>query len=221
MLRGTEKLSTLPRYQQDIVQLIGAAINASKYPGIFHDYEDPAAVETKLRTITVNALPPGKDWPEHMDPLPAARLSLAMLYLEKGQPVPALRNALKGQLLRARKKGPEWVNDMMDVITILIVTASLPPDSPAFQDKIFPLPTDLQNVTLGYFVAAAQEANNMFGAETEYAKGISHMTSAMSAQKEPPLPGTKEFIEVFVPAQRKLLEWVGIPEENAIVISGV
>jgi SET and MYND domain-containing protein len=221
LLKGTEKLSTLPRHQQDIVQLIGAAIKASKYPGVFPDFEDPAAVETKLRTITVNAFPAGKHWPEHMEPLPSARLSLAMLYLEKGQPVPALRNALKGQLLSIRKKGPEWVNDMMDIITILIVAASLPPDSPAFKDKKFPPATDLQNVTLGYFVAAAYEASGMFGSGAEYAKGISHMTSVMGAQKGPPLPGTKEFIEVFVPAQRRLLEWAGIPEGDAIVIRGV
>ena len=144
-----------------------------------------------------------------------------MLYLEKGQPVPALRNGLKGQLLSSRKKGPEWVNDMMDIITILIVAASLPLESSAFKDKKFPPSSDLQNVTLGYFVAAAEEASGIFGSEAEYAKGILHMTSVMSAQKEPPLPGTKDFIEVFVPAQRKLLEWAGIPEKNAIVIRGV
>lgn len=156
-----------------------------------------------------------------MEPLPSARLSLAMLYLEKGQPVPALRNALKAQLLNSRRGGREWVNDMMDVITILIVAASLPPESSAFMDKKFPPSTDIHNVTLGYFIAAADQASGVFGAEAEYAKGISHMTSVMAAQKGPPVPGSKEFIEAFVSAQRKLLEWAGIPEENAVVIRGM
>ncbi|KAH6631325.1 hypothetical protein F5144DRAFT_592358 [Chaetomium tenue] len=221
LLGGTEKLSTLPQYQQDIVQLIGAAVKAAKYPGVFPDYEDPAAIETRLRTITVNAFPPGKSWPEHMEPLPSARLSLAMLYLGKGQPVPALRNALKAQLLSSRRRGREWVNDMMDVITILIVAASLPPDSSAFMDKKFPPSSDIHNVTVGYFIAAADQASGVFGAEAEYAKGISHMTNVMAKQKGPPMPGSKEFIEAFVSAQRKLLEWAGIPEENAVVIRGM
>ncbi|KAK3290508.1 uncharacterized protein B0H64DRAFT_332077 [Chaetomium fimeti] len=221
LLEGTEKLSILPHYQREIVRLIDAAVQAFKHPGVFPDYEDPSAVETLLRTVTTHAFPPGKLWPEHMEPLPSARLSLAKLYLGKGQPVPALRNGLKGKLLNTRKSGPEWVNEMMDIITILIVAGSLPPESPAFQDKKFPSATDLQNVTLGYFVAATHEAARMFGPEAEYAKGISHMTSVMGAQREPPLPGSKEFIEVFIPAQRRLLEWVGIPEENAIAIHGV
>jgi SET and MYND domain-containing protein len=198
---------------------VNAAVRASKYHGIYPDDENLANVETRLRTILVGAFPRNKSWPDSMDPLPCARLSLGMLYLGQGQPVPALRSVLKGALFNTRKDDPEFVNDMMDVVTVLMVAGSLPADAPAFKDKSFPSVDDLRTVAYGYLLETAHKAAKAFGYDAEYAKGVIDMMSVMATKKPGSAPGSKEFMAEYEPAQRKLLAWAGVPEENGIVIT--
>jgi SET and MYND domain-containing protein len=207
--------------QREILFLVRKAIHASNYPGIYPDYEDMSTVETKLRTILANAFPADMPWPEHMEPLPSARLSLAMISLKQGKPVPALRNVLKGKFLTTRLvDGPEWVNEMMDVVTVLMVAGSLPPDAAAFEDKSFPAVENIRTVTYGYLWAMARGAERAFGKEAGYAKGARELMGAvLSKKKGGAAPGSREFYEgEFRAAQGKVLAWAGVPEEKGIEV---
>ncbi|KAK4155397.1 hypothetical protein C8A00DRAFT_42028 [Chaetomidium leptoderma] len=220
LLGGSNELSPLHQAQREVLGLINSAVRASNYPGIYAALEDLPAIETGVRTITAGAFPPEKPWPEHMEPLPSARLALAMLYLGQGKPVAALRNALKGKLLSTRTDGgPDWVNEMLDVVTVLIVAGSLPPDAPAFADTDFPSVDDIRNVAYGYLLKVSQRARKAFGRDSEYARGISSMAVTMAAKKAGAVFGGEEFVVEFEPAQRKVLAWAGVPEENGICLA--
>ncbi|KAK4098124.1 hypothetical protein N658DRAFT_477635 [Parathielavia hyrcaniae] len=215
LLGDSNKLPMLHEAQRNILSLIRKAVHASKYPGIFPDHEDLATLETRLRTATSSAFPAGTPWPAHMEPLPSARLSLAIIALKQGKPVPALRNVLKGMLLSNRKTNePEWVNEMMDVVDVLMTAGSLPPDAAAFEDKSFPAVGEIRIVTYGYLWAMSKAAISVFGGGALYAKGVCQLMAAVLAKKKSgATPGTKEFYEAeYQPAQKKLLAWAGVPD---------
>lgn len=212
LLGNDTKLPALHQAQRNIISLISSAVRASKYPGVYPNYDNLATVETKLRTIMAVAFPPDKPWPEHMEPLASARLSLAMLYLQQGKPIPALRNALKGRLFSVRRDiGPDWVNEMVDLVTVCIVAGSLPPDAAALEDKTVPSLEDIRTVTYGFLLAACHGALKAFGGESEYSKGIQEMMGVMVAKRPGVTPGTKEFAAEFEPAQARVLAWAGVP----------
>ncbi|SPQ24006.1 16ce20a4-d59a-4ef4-9f5d-28d34fe9a566 [Thermothielavioides terrestris] len=216
LLGGSRDLGPLHQAQRQIRDLLRSAVRASKHPGIYPDLDDLPTVETRLRTITATASP----WPDHLEPLPAARLSLALLYLDQGKPIPALRCALKGKFLSSRSRGgPEWVNEMMDVVKVLVVTGCLRPDEAAFEDKTFPELDDIRAVTYGYVYELCREASRAFGGDANYTKGICGMCTALMAKKAGPRPGTKEFREEFDAAQEKLLTWAGIEVAKGVVLS--
>ncbi|AEO67295.1 uncharacterized protein THITE_2144701 [Thermothielavioides terrestris NRRL 8126] len=216
LLGGSRDLGPLHQAQRQIRDLLRSAVRASKHPGIYPDLDDLPTVETRLRTITATASP----WPDHLEPLPAARLSLALLYLDQGKPIPALRCALKGKFLSSRSRGgPEWVNEMMDVVKVLVVTGCLRPDEAAFEDKTFPELDDIRAVTYGYVYELCREASRAFGGDVNYTKGICGMCTALMAKKAGPRPGTKEFREEFDAAQEKLLTWAGIEVAKGVVLS--
>ncbi len=203
------KLKAFCQAQREIRTLISSAVRAAKYPGVYPNLDDLAAVETRLRTIIAS---PGVSWPETMEPLPSARLSLAMLYLGQGKPVPALRHAMKGRFVNSRQNlDAEWANDMLDLVTVLLVAGSMAPDSPAFGDKSFPSLEDIRAVTYGNLVGLCQGANKVFGGESEYAKGLQNMLGVMLAKNPGPKLGTEEFAKAFTPANTRLLEWAGLP----------
>jgi SET and MYND domain-containing protein len=182
-----------------------------------------STVETKLRTIMANALPASSDksWPEHMEPLPSARLSLAMIALKQGKPVPALRNVLRGKFLTTRQiDGPEWVNEMMDVVTVLMVGGSLPPDAAAFEDKSFPAVEDIRTVTYGYLWAMVRGAERAFGKGVGYVRVVRELMGAVLGKKKGgAAPGSREFWErEFEAAQGKVLGWAGVPVERGVKV---
>ncbi|KAL2163927.1 hypothetical protein VTH06DRAFT_3139 [Thermothelomyces fergusii] len=218
-----ENIPKLQEIQQQMIETIAYAVRTSQSPGsCTPDIENLESVETKLRTITAAAFLRNEPYLEHVQPLPSIRRSLAMLYLEKGKPIQALRNALKGCLRKSDRVELRWVNDMIDpVYTALLVAGSLPPDAPAFKDKAFPSALELRVVTLGYILAVANEAVRVFGDDCEYAKGLLDMATTLGAQKPPPNPGTAEFAAEFVPAQRKLLAWAGLSEDHIVTIPGM
>ena len=202
------RLTAFYQAQREVLTLIGSAVRAAKYPGAYPDLDNLATVETRLRTITA-----GVSWPETMEPLPSARISLAMLYLGQGKPVPALRNAIKGRFITSTARqdlDAEWVNEMLDLVTVLIVAGSMAPDSPAFEDKTFPSLDDIRAVTFGNLVALCQGATSVFGGNSEYAKAMQNMLGVMLAKKPGAKMGTQEFADEFTPANLRVLVWAGI-----------
>ncbi len=205
------KLTAFYQAQREIRTLVSSAVRAAKYPGVYPNLDDLSAVETRLRTIIAG---PGVSWPETMEPVPSARLSLAMLYLGQGKPVPALRNAIKGRFITSRQElDADWVNEMLDLVTVLIVAGSMAPDSAAFEDKTFPPLDDIRAVTFGNLVALCQGATNVFGGDSEYAKAMQNMLGVMLAKKPRSKMGTQEFADEYAPANLRVLDWAGVVDK--------
>ncbi|KAK3898462.1 hypothetical protein C8A05DRAFT_47239 [Staphylotrichum tortipilum] len=222
--KGENGWPALLQAQEDIRRLIRGAVRASKYPGIYPAFEDLPTVETKLRTIISNALPQDKPWPEHMEPLPSARLSMALLYLQQDKPIRALRSALTGKLLSTRidPGGAEWVNEMFDVVvTSLVAAGSVPPDAAALEDKKFPKLEDIRTMAYGYLLATHRGAEKAFGEYSNYTLEIKAMLDDMVKKKpdDGATPGTSKFASHFAAAQKRTLAWAGVPKQHGITLS--
>ncbi len=216
----TDCWPALLQAQEDIRRLIRGAVRASNYPGIYPSFEDLPTVETKLRTIISKVLPRDKTWPEHMEPLPSARLSIALMYLKQNKPIRALRSALVGKLLSSRieQGGPEWANEMFDVVvTALVAAGSVPPDAAALEDKTFPKLEDIRTMAYGYLYAACRGAEKAFGKDCKYTLEMKDMMDDMVKKKpDSILPGTVKFGKEFAAAQKRTLEWAGVPTDHAV-----
>lgn len=215
--KGGSTFETLHKNQREIVTLIANALKADKFPGIYKQYEDLGNVETKLRTILCSTFK-NAPWPDSLEPLPSARISLALLYLNQGKLDPALRNGLRGILMNRRRNGPEWVNAMMGMVKALIAAGSLTPDK--IEDNTFPRPLYIQTVAYGYVYETCKEAGKVFGGDSEYTKAVCEMFAKMTAQKVTgEMPGTAGFEKEFEEAQGKLMAWAGIAEGWGVVLS--
>ena len=80
--KGESTFETLHKSQREVVKLVTNALKADKFPGIYKQYGDLGNVETKLRTILCSTFK-NTIWPDSLEPLPSARLSLALLYLNQ------------------------------------------------------------------------------------------------------------------------------------------
>ncbi|KAK3389449.1 hypothetical protein B0H63DRAFT_492388 [Podospora didyma] len=213
-------LSAFHAAQREMINLISSAVIAAKYPGLHKQFEDLDAVDTRLRTIMRRTFPISH-WPNHIEPLPLARLSVSILYRDQDKLAPALRSVLRGKLMSRRRDGPEFVNEMLDVIRVLIVTGSLPPDAPTFENKAFPRLQDIRTVACGYLYETCREAGKAFGDDTEYVRGIGEVLKTMVNVRLGGLGklATKEFEKEFDEAQGKLMQWATVPSAYGIVLS--
>lgn len=232
LLGSSSKLPTLHQAQRDILDLFHSAVLASSYPGIHPTFENLAAVETQLRTITARALPPTSptstsSWPDDMRPLPRALVSLGMLCYARRNPIPALRNMLRGTLAGRQKgvgiAGPEWVNNMVDTVAVLLLAGFMPTGVEAFasgngKGQGLPSLEDIRMVTFGYFYETCREAGKVFGDDSEYTKLLGNAFAMMMANRPVARPGSKAFAEAFAAAQGRVLAWVGVAKEYELIL---
>ena len=197
---------------------MASAALAATNPGLHPEFEDPDAVQHKLLTLARQAFSGSEWWPDHLDPMPAARLCLGMLYTLKDRFPVALRNVLKAKLLSRRGIGPDWVIEAMEVVRVLILVGNLPPEAPEFSNPAFPSKWGIQNLVYGYLLEVCKHANVIFGGDTLFAKAIAAMYSTMALMADPS-PGTVAFEKEFDDAQRKLLAWAGIDAAYGIQLS--
>jgi hypothetical protein len=193
------------------------AVWAANYPGMNPQFEDLTTIEAQLRTYASNVFA-NSEWPGHIAPLPMTRMYLAALYLDQEKLVPALRLALQGKLMSRCKSGPDWVNEMMDLMSILIVAGNIPPDSLLYQAKGFPRMDDTHAVTYGYLYEVCKETGTAFGGDSKYTMAICDMFAGLLAKKPDARPGSKEFRGEFEGGQKKVLAWAGVPEEFGIAL---
>ncbi|KAK0621779.1 hypothetical protein B0T17DRAFT_462455, partial [Bombardia bombarda] len=210
-------LPTLHTAQSQILSLLSSAVLAAKYPNMYPQFTDLNSVETQLRAITSTAFshaqpPQPQHWPDHLEPLPAARLSLATLYLNQDKPLPALRNALRGKLMSRRRQGPEWANEMLEVISILLLVGStLPSDGGSGGGGGGgPDVQDIRAVAYGYLYEVARQVGSVFGSDCAYAAKCKDVFTTMAARKAEPRVGTKDFADEFDKAQEGLMRWAGV-----------
>ncbi|KAK4445990.1 hypothetical protein QBC34DRAFT_305746 [Podospora aff. communis PSN243] len=217
LLKTSKNIAALHLAQRSLITLMKNAVWAANHPGMNAQFEDLATIEAQLRIHTSNVFT-NSEWPGHIAPLPMSRMYLAALYLDQEKLVPALRLALQGKLMSRCKSGPDWVNEMMDLMSVLIVAGNIPPDSPLYQAEGFPTMDDTHAVTYGYLHEVCKEAGTAFGGDSKYTKAICDMFAGLLAKKPDARPGSKEFAVEFEEGQKRVLAWAGVLEEFGITL---
>ncbi len=100
--RDADKVKVLHEVQTEMAKLMSSAVLAATYPGLHPAFEDRTRSSRSCSSYVAVLSPAAEWWPDHLDPMPSARLSLGMLYLGKDKLIIALRNMLKGKLLSRR-----------------------------------------------------------------------------------------------------------------------
>lgn len=204
--------TTLAATQRSILTLMNAAAQACRSPGHNTHLEDLENVETQLRTMT-------SKWPSHQDPLPSARLTLANLYVGRDKIPPALRLGLQGMIWSRRERGPEWVNDMIELISVLLVAGNLAYGKALAGQKGFPTLDDLRTVVYGYLYEVCKEASRAFGGDSGYTMAIGDMFAKLMGEMGRVRPGMPEFKEDFEETQERVLAWAGIKAKGITLTS--
>ncbi|KAK0641951.1 hypothetical protein B0T16DRAFT_516523 [Cercophora newfieldiana] len=218
LLKTRQRMAAFKQTQRSIVTLMRNAVFVASNLDTQPQFEDLTAIETRLKTYTKTAFAPA-EWPDHFEPLPMARRCLATLYINQEKLVPALRLGLQGKLMSRCVGGPDWVNEMMDLMSILIVAGNIPPDSPLYQDKGFPTMHHTHAITYGYFYKVCEEAGKVFGYDSAYTKSIRETFSRLIERKPGARPGSREFAAEFEEGQKRVLAWAGVPEEFGLTLS--
>lgn len=214
MIAQAGNMDAVLQTETNILALIREAVLLNQAPdnAVFSPHNEP--VESRLNYVLGKA----PSWPDFMDPLPAARMALGILYRQKGKYRQAAVNILKGQLVRRCRDGPEWVNDLFDTCIMLIQLGNLPPDSGVLKSNGKEMATimDARTVAYGYLYVLFKAVSKVFGSETLYTKMVFDMFGSVLTQKPGNCPGSEEFAKEFEEAQAKLLAWAGIPTQYAL-----
>ncbi|KAH8879015.1 hypothetical protein GQ53DRAFT_739381 [Thozetella sp. PMI_491] len=160
-----------------------------------------------------------EEWyPDHMDPMPMANMCLGQLYLRQKKLPIALRLILKSKLCSRRRNGPEFVNEMFEVMRVLVMVGDLPDDAPEYSNFVFPQKSEIRTIARGYVYEMYTAAGQVYGGDSILTGVVGeiyeNLTKNMGWR-----PGSKEFRDEFVPAQQKLLAWAGIDVAHGLVLS--
>jgi hypothetical protein len=213
------KSETLIMAQRDILDLIRSAGSAVTKPGMHKGFEDLGKVESKLRWIISGAFPTSH-WPDELEPLPSARMALGVLHVKCGELLEALRLMLRGCMLGKRDRvacGAEWVNEMVDLTSVLLALGGTPAAAEVFEDIALPDRNEVRTVAGGYLFEMSKTARRIFG-DAKYSKAIDQWYEmVLTAQRAP--PGSEDFDVAFRRAQAKLLLWAGVDKYSGVKIT--
>jgi len=203
-------LKDLQLIQGMLVQLVNNAVVAANNPGKHKQFENLETVERNIPTLTRRVIKHGAAWPDHLDPMPLVRNTLAGLYLNKGCHLAAARSSLRGTLMCRYRNTPEWVNNLCTLTQCLAAIAAGSPDDPIFTSGSFLTLKETQRAVRGYGMRMCKDAGAVFGGGSKYTHFLCDWFSWVVKTAEPPRPGTAEFEAVFWEAQKKLLAWADV-----------
>lgn len=211
-------LKALYAAQDTMVRLTNNTVVATNTPGKHKEFEYLAKTEVDILSAASRALKPGNTWPEHLDPMPLVRTTLAGLYLNKADYPAAARHALRGTLMRRHRVGPDWVNNLCTLTQCLAAMAAAgSPDAPLFgSGNGFPTLKETHAAARGFGMRLCRDAGNVFGGASRYTEFLCDWFSWIARAAEDPKPGTKEFDALFYEAQKKLLAWADVDQEYAV-----
>jgi SET and MYND domain-containing protein len=218
--------------------LIGAAQAAERNP---HSNDNPrrqgyeaSRLETALRTTARNVFLGDSStsgstnamlWPDHLEPMPTALMSLAMLNHSWQRPAAALRTALRGTLSGRLRgdRGPQWIVDLYQLIGIT-ATAAIPKVAEGdpqvtgvYVDTTFPRLPEMRVVLTVMLIELAEAANIVFGSDCRFVLALCKRRDTM-LETSFLKPGTSEFILAYNLAEAKLLAWAGLDDGLRIVL---
>ena len=202
-------IKDLQLVQHMLVQLANNAVVANQNPGKHKQFENLENVGREALALTRRVIKHGT-WPDHLDPMPLVRNTLAGLYLNKGDHLAALRNSLRGTLMCRYRTGPEWVNNLCTLTRCLAACAAGDPDEPVFTSGNFLTLKETQCAVRGYGMRLCRDAGAVFGGASKYTLFLCDWFSWVVKTAGPPVPGTPEFEAAFWEVQKKLLAWADV-----------
>jgi SET and MYND domain-containing protein len=217
--RKIDSLRSLHEVQGKMIKLMNNTVTAVSKPGRYKEYENIEKMEVQMLSAAGSAMKDGK-WPEHLDPMPMVRNTLAWLYLNKREFFAATRHALSGTLMSRYRSGPEWVNNLCTLTQCLAAIAACSRDEPFFNTGDFISLKETQRAVGGYGMVLCGDAGLVFGGKSKYTEFLCDWFAWVVKGAEVPKPGSREFEPLFWEAQKKLLAWADIDTSFAIVLPG-
>ncbi|RYP92614.1 hypothetical protein DL770_001256 [Monosporascus sp. CRB-9-2] len=195
--------------QEELTELINSAIIKMKTsPDGFPLVE----LEARGRSLVNDAFPRSR-WPDTLDPVPLLYKRLGNMHLLRGSGVAAFQCSIKGCAYTDWKLGPEWVNDLHDLIRIMTAIVVQPSAREVFRDKHFLSSREFWDVYHGFLHTLLLTSQHTFGSDASYTRAIKTWYDDTLEGAEEPLPGTPGFEDRFKAAHRKLLSWAGVSEK--------
>ncbi|KAB5532518.1 hypothetical protein GE09DRAFT_973386 [Coniochaeta sp. 2T2.1] len=206
---AVKSLKDLRHIQTAMVRLMNNTVAATNTPGKYPGFENITKMEADILGLSRRVLKDGA-WPEHLDPMPLVRNSLAQIYLNKDEHFSALRNSLRGTLMSRYRNGPEWVNNLCLLTQCLVAIATQSPDSSFFNGGGFITLKETKYAISGYGLRLCKDASTVFGGKSKYTEFLCEWYSWIARSSDDPKPGTKEFEGAFWDAQKSLLAWADV-----------
>ncbi|RYP53104.1 hypothetical protein DL768_001881 [Monosporascus sp. mg162] len=195
--------------QEELTELINSAIIKIKTSP---DGLPLVELEARGRSLVNDAFPRSR-WPNTLDPVPLLYKRLGNMHFLRGSGVAALQCSIKGCAYTDWKLGPEWVNDLHDLIRIMTAIVVQPSAREVFRDKHFLSSREFWDVYHGFLHTLLLTSQNTFGSDASYTRAIKTWYDETLEGAEEPLPGTPGFEDRFKVAHRKVLSWVGVSEK--------
>ncbi|RYP18823.1 hypothetical protein DL765_003703 [Monosporascus sp. GIB2] len=195
--------------QEELTELINSAIIKMKTSP---DGLPLVELEARARSLVNDAFP-GSRWPDTLDPVPLLYKRLGNMHLLRGNGVAAFQCSIKGCAYTDWKLGPEWVNDLHDLIRIMTAIVVQPSAREVFRDQHFLSSREFWDAYHGLLHTLLLTSQNTFGSDASYTRAIKRWYDDTLEGAEEPLPGTPGFEDRFKAAHRKLLSWAGVGEK--------
>ncbi|RYP72841.1 hypothetical protein DL769_004356 [Monosporascus sp. CRB-8-3] len=195
--------------QEELTDLINSAIIKMKTSP---DGLPLVELEARARSLVNDAFPDSR-WPDTLDPVPLLYKRLGNMHALRGNGVAAFQCSIKGCAYTDWKLGPEWVNDLHDLIRIMTAIVVQPSAREVFRDKYFLSSREFWDAYHGLLHMLLLTAQKTFGSDASYTRAIKRWYDDTLEGAEEPLPGTPDFEDRFKAVHRKLLSWAGVNEK--------
>lgn len=203
-------MKNLKSIQCNLVELgnsLKDAISTDEEPSL--QLED---IEAYARDQPYELYPDG-DVPPGFFPVPQLLGIISQAFLQRNEHQKALKFSLKSCLSFQRRLGPEWVHTLFATTQMLVRAIVVEQAQPR---SIFPTGMGIWDIFHGYLSEVNSEAQLVYGRDTLYAKAIANWFEGALASSNPRI-GSAKHVQNFASGQRKLLQWIEIPETMGIV----
>ncbi|KAK7950924.1 uncharacterized protein PG986_006652 [Apiospora aurea] len=176
---------------------------------------DVDSLADHMEDLADKAYPTGQ-WPPSLEPLPSIYKTLGRLNQAQGDPLAAIEYCIRGCAHTKRRAGEPWMVDLFELVQVLtaVLGASPPEEEDAQEEPPFPTTAELWDVFHGYLHELLRLARGNCGHDVSYTRAIRSWHDAALKYADGPLPGTQEFADQFHAANRKLLLWAGVAEDQ-------
>jgi hypothetical protein len=205
----------LEQCQQQLLDLVNSAVRSF---GLNNGTVDVKKVELDVKKLTQEAFPNG-DWPDQLEPLPSLHIRIAQMLKAQGHYIEAAKHGIKGCMASERRVGPEWIQNLLELLQIFARVSVLPETHTTRRNSGFLNQNQLWHVIYGSLHILVLDAIKTFGPDAAYTQAIQHWYSQCLASGIEPLPGTRAFATQFKRIQSEMVSWAGLDDSRILAIA--